>query len=308
MAFPLSSRVKITGLGRETMGIRRWASNQVVWTRAKFLWSFLICVFLTACLLVVGCAPRKSKTLIDRVYELDPFGRLFVHPDLQKAPPKTIAVLPFKSLVGEGRIEGSEQLLAMLWHKKKISPVTLASQMRITFFGQLSQRRFRLIHPDEVDQMLAIHNISGFDQVKATPVLELGKFLGVDAVIFGYVKNFDYYYGFLYTQLAVGLRLEMYSTRTGELLWRFNDTRRDHTVRVALDPISLAVGLFQAAFSLRGINMTRQMDEICREAVATIPPVDSLKKLKIKTNRGGLTQAQQNNAFSTANKPFSRYT
>jgi hypothetical protein len=63
----------------------------------------------------------------------------------------------------------------------------------------------------------------------------------------------------------------MVSTTTGQTLWLFNDTRRDHTVRVALDPVSLGVGLFQAIFSLRAINMTRSMDEVCREAVAHIP-------------------------------------
>ncbi len=241
-----------------------------------------MCLLLILGTLPGGCAPRKSKTIIDRVYELDPFGRLFVHPDLRKSPPKSIGVLPFKSLVGEGRIEGSQKLLATLWHKKKITPELLASEMRITFFGQLSQRRFRLIHPDEVDEILRRNGIEGFEQARAMSVLKLGQLLGVDAVIFGYVKNFDYYYAFLYTQLAVGLRLEMYSTKNGELLWRFNDTRRDHTVRVALDPISLAVGLFQAGFSLRGINMTRQMDEICREAVATIPHVDVLKSERIR--------------------------
>ncbi|RLF61681.1 MAG: hypothetical protein DRN37_00470 [Thermoplasmata archaeon] len=100
---------------------------------------------------------------------------------------------------------------------------------------------------------------------------KLHSLLGVDAVVFGEVTHFYYIYGFLYTQLAVGLRLEMISTETGEILWRFDDTRRDHTLRVALDPISLAVGLFQAGFSLRPINMTRSMDEICREAVGHIP-------------------------------------
>lgn len=234
-------------------------------------------------LLVSSCAPKKSKTLVDRIYEMDPSGRLFVHPDFEKDPPKTIAVLPFKSLVGEGRIEGSEELLATLWHKQKITPEALASEMRLTFFGQLSRRRYRLLHPEDADEILARHGISGFQEVKATSVLRLGKLLGVDAVVFGYVKNFDYYYAFLYTQLAVGLTLEMYSTKNGELLWRFNDTRRDHTVRVALDPISLAVGLFQAAFSLRGINMTRQMDEICREAVATIPPASPGPAQKLAT-------------------------
>jgi hypothetical protein len=101
---------------------------------------------------------------------------------------------------------------------------------------------------------------------------QLRDLLNVDAVVLGEVINFEYYYGLLYTQLAAGLRLEMICTITGQTLWRFKETRRNHTVRIALDPVSLAVGLFQAGFSLRAVNMVRTMDEICREAVATIPP------------------------------------
>ncbi|MBW2124594.1 MAG: hypothetical protein JRH08_02620 [Deltaproteobacteria bacterium] len=61
--------------------------------RAKTLLSFFILLLLSP-LFISGCAPRKSKTVIDRVYELDPFGRLFVHPELLKHPPSTIAVDP----------------------------------------------------------------------------------------------------------------------------------------------------------------------------------------------------------------------
>jgi hypothetical protein len=100
----------------------------------------------------------------------------------------------------------------------------------------------------------------------------LGELLGAEALIFGEVTHFDYYYAFLYTQLAVGLSLEMVEAKSGEILWRVRDARRDHTVRIVYDPIALAVGLFQAGFSLRPINMMRAMDEICRELVGTIPP------------------------------------
>jgi hypothetical protein len=64
----------------------------------------------------------------------------------------------------------------------------------------------------------------------------------------------------------------MMNAETGEILWRVRDARRDHTIRIVYDPIALAVGLFQAGFSLRPINMMRAMDEICRELVGTIPP------------------------------------
>jgi len=210
--------------------------------------------------------------MVDRVYELDPLGRLYTHPQLKVNPPRSLAVPPFRSLVGEGRVMGSQKVFLSLTSKKKASPEVLAQQMRLAFFGQIAQLPFELIHPTRVDARLKAKGLMSWDAIKALAPEQMRDLLGVDAVIFGEIIHFDYIYGFLYTQLAAGLRLEMISTTTGETLWRFKDTRRIHTVRVAVDLWSLAVGLFQAGFSLRAINMTRAMDEICREAVASIPP------------------------------------
>lgn len=233
----------------------------------------LLVLFLVGCLagFIGACVPRKTKTTVDRIYELDPAGRLYVSPALTTHPPRRIAVLPFKSLVGEGRAQGSQKILLALRNKKKPASRILAEEMRMAFFGQLSQLPFEQMHPRKVDQRLAARGLMSYDALRALTPAQLKGVLPVDAVVFGEVTHFDYIYGLLYTQLAVGLRLEMVSTATGATLWLYDDTRRDHTVRIALDPISLAVGLFQAGFSLRAINMARQMDEICREAVAHIP-------------------------------------
>ena len=234
--------------------------------RAFFLLLSILLIFALS-----ACMPRKSKTIVDRVYELDPYGRLYINPRLQINPPRSVAVLPFRSRVGAGRVEGSESLFMSFQGKGKASPSLVAHQMRLAFFGQLAQLPFELIHPNRVDEILKANGLRSWESVKALSPHQLGKLLHVDAVIFGEVTNFDYIYAILYTQVAAGLRVEMISTRTGETLWRFNDTRRNHTVRIALDPLSLAVGLFQAGFSLRSINLTRAMDEISREAVATLP-------------------------------------
>ncbi len=167
---------------------------------------------------------------------------------------------------------GSQNLFKDLSGNRGASTWSLVREMRLAFYGQLAQLPFDMIHPDRVDEALKESNVMSWDAMKALAPEQMRDLLGVDAVIFGEVTHLDYFYALLYTQLAAGLRLEMISTTTGETLWRFKDTRRDHTVRVALDPVSLAVGLFQAGFSLRAVNMARAMDEICREAVATIPP------------------------------------
>lgn len=237
-------------------------SRRVFWVFLLFFVSFSL----------NSCVPRKTKTTVDRIYELDPYGRLYIHPQLPVNPPRSLAVLPFRSLVGEGRVMGSQKLFLDLSGSEVASAKPLAEQMRLAFFGQIAQLPFEMMHPSLVDTRLKARGLTSWDAIKALTHEQVRGLLGVDAVIYGEVIHLDYIYGILYTQLAAGLKLEMISTVTGDTLWRFKDTRRDHTVRIALDPISLAVGLFQAGFSLRSVNMARAMDEVCREAVATIPP------------------------------------
>ncbi len=169
-------------------------------------------------------------------------------------------------------MEGSRTLFNGLTGKERQNPQFLEESMRRAFFGQYAQLEFDHVKLSKVDRILKKEELDSWEKIKSLPSQRLGELLGADALIFGEVIHFDYYYAFLYTQLAVGLAIEMVDSKSGEVLWRVQDARRDHTVRVVYDPIALAVGLFQAGFSLRAINMMRAMDEICRELVGTIPP------------------------------------
>jgi hypothetical protein len=221
--------------------------------------------------LFIGCPPVKTKTTLDRVYELDPSGKVFVSGKLRETPPRTVAVLPFRSLIGEGRIEGSRFLFNVLGGKKENSPDSLAEKMRRAFWGQFAQLEFNHVKLSRVDRILSKEGLNSWENFRSLPPPRLGELLGAEALVFGQVTHFDYYYGLLYSQLAVGLSMEMVDSKTGEILWRVQDARRDHTVRIVFDPIGLLIGLFQAGFALRPINMMRAMDEISRELVGTIP-------------------------------------
>ena len=219
-----------------------------------------------------SCTPVRTKNIVDRVYELDPQGKIFVSQTLRENPPRTVAVLPFRSQIGEGRVEGSEKLFNSLSRKDPSHPEPVGERMRRAFFGQFAQLEFDHVKISRLERILRREGLDTWEKMKSLPPQRLGEILGADAVIFGEVTHFDYYYAFLYSQLAVGLSLEMVDTRTGETLWKVNDARRDHSIRVVYDPIALVVGLFQVGFSMRPINMMRAMDEICRELVGTIPP------------------------------------
>ena len=236
--------------------------------RKLFRFSILLVLVGSLC----GCTPVRTKNIVDRVYELDPQGRIFVSKSLLENPPKTVAVLPFRSQIGEGRVEASEELFNFLSWKDPSQPESVGERMRRAFFGQFAQLEFDHVKISRIDRTLRKEGLDSWDKMKSLSPERLGELLGTEAVVFGEVTHFDYYYAFLYSQLAVGLSLEMVDTRTGEVLWKVHDARRDHTVRVVYDPIALVVGLFQVGFSMRPINMMRAMDEICRELVGTIPP------------------------------------
>jgi hypothetical protein len=233
--------------------------------------------FLNFCLLIIlalltSCTPIKTKTPLERLYELDPKGKVYLSPALRQTPPKTVALLPFRSLIGEGRIEGSRSFFNFLTFRKEVHPEHLAQRIRQSFFGQFSQLEFEHVKLSRVDRILKREELDSWEKLRAIPPRRLGELLGADALVFGQVTHFDYYYAFLYSQLAVGLSMEMVDARTGEVLWRVHDARRDHTVRVVYDPIAVVVGLFQVGFAMRPIAMMRAMDEIARELVGTIPP------------------------------------
>ena len=233
----------------------------------------LLKFYLPICLaLLTSCTPIKTKTPVERLYELDPKGKIHISPALKENPPKSVALLPFRSLVEEGRIEGSRSFFNFLTGKKEVHPEHLEQRMRQSFFGQFSQLEFNHVKLSRVDRVLKREDLDSWEKFRSVPPQRLGELLGADALIFGEVTHFDYYYAFLYSQLAVGLSLEMVDARTGEVLWRVHDARRDHTVRVVYDPIAVVVGLVQIGFAMRPINMMRAMDEISRELVGTIPP------------------------------------
>jgi hypothetical protein len=117
----------------------------------KFFLHLLIFVALVS---VLSCQPAKTKNAVDRIYELDPAGKIYVSPTLKKRPPKTVAVLPFHSLVGNGRVEGSRFLFDSFSGKNPEAPQALEESMRRAFFGQFAQLEFDHVKLSRVDRVL----------------------------------------------------------------------------------------------------------------------------------------------------------
>jgi hypothetical protein len=55
--------------------------------------------------------------------------------------------------------------------------------------------------------------------IRNTSPVKLGEILGVDAVVFGEISNFDKLFALVYSQVSVGAEIRMYDAKTGHFLW-----------------------------------------------------------------------------------------
>lgn len=148
----------------------------------KYFLTFSLLIFLG---FFLSCQPVKTKNIVDRVYELDPKGKIYFSRTLIDDPPKTVAILPFHSLIGQGRIERSRSLYNQLTGRTQENPQPLEEGMRRAFFGQFAQLEFDHVKLSRIDRILQKEELDSWEKIKSFSPQRLGELLEADALIFG---------------------------------------------------------------------------------------------------------------------------
>ena len=216
-------------------------------TVSKVLSCLLI---LFAALLLQSCLVSTPSTLITpeirSLYE----GDYTVDPYMKKHVPLYIAVLPFVDLSGSK--EG-------------------AKAMRLGFYNHFSSMPFKDMELYKVDDLLNKAGLNDAEAVRKTSPQKLGEILGVDAVIFGEVSDFDKYFAVLYSQVAVGAEVKMYDAKTGNFLWSGKHKVRKHEGGISTNPVGIVATVIATALNVRDIQLLRANDDLFRDMVKTIP-------------------------------------
>lgn len=119
-------------------------------------------------------------------------------PDISN-PVYTVAVLPFYNVTND---------------------VGGAMALRDEFQRRLQNRHYKFMPLKEVDEILLNRmGITLGDQLEMTDAVELGKVLGVDGVVYGYVLNFDDITTGVYNVKKVRAGFKFVDTKTGQTVW-----------------------------------------------------------------------------------------
>ncbi len=218
---------------------------------------------LAACLLgflVTGCV---TPSFVDRAREEEPSTAVVidpvvyqVHESFRKAPPRCVAVLPFKSQT-ETDADGAAV------------PTFTAEEVervRRALFAHLAPQRKRDLELERIDATLEAMPASERDDLRA-----VGQALACEAVMTGTVTRCGSAFLGLYSRVHVGAEVKILRTRDGELLWEGRHQAVSHAGFMPLSIVGAALGLVDAAVNMRAEQLDRVTDDLARRLVSTIP-------------------------------------
>ena len=216
----------------------------------KYFKLLLIFILVPILLVLQSCLVATQNTIIAPEITSLFEGEYKVDPYMKENIPKSVAVLPFVDLSKS---------------KEAIDIV------RRGFYNHFSSLPFKDMELYKVNSLLAKAGLTDAEVISKTSPQELGRILGVDAVVFGEISNFDKLFLVLYSQVSVGAEIKMYDAKTGNFLWSGKHTVRKHEGGISTNPIGLIAVVISTALNMRDIQLLRANDDLFRDMVKTIP-------------------------------------
>jgi len=212
----------------------------------------VIWVGLVVLIMLQGCTVATKHTLIaPEIHSLFK-GKYEIGPAMEKEKqrPKSVAVLPFVNKAESQR--GSEEV-------------------RRGFYNHFSSMPFNDMQLFRVDNALRKAGLTDPLAINKMKPEELGKILGVDAVVYGEITDFDKLFLAIYSQVAVGAKVRMYDAKTGAFLWSGEHTARIHEGGISTTPLGIIATIVATSLNMRDIQLLRACDDLFRDMVKTIP-------------------------------------
>jgi TPR repeat protein len=169
-----------------------------------------------------------------------------VHDIYQSDPPSCIAVLPFTP---KGGVKAED-----------------AERVRRAIYAHLAPQRKADIELPVVDFALA-----GMAEADRADLAKVGKRLDCGALLVGEVTEHESRFFAVYSRVAVGAELKMVRAHDGAVYWEGKHVAQAHGGGLGIDPLGVAMGVFDAASNMRDEQPLRVADDLARRLASTIP-------------------------------------
>jgi len=163
---------------------------------------------------------------------------------------QTVAILPVETLE-----KGQKETAAMF---------------RQALYANLKQSKFNLLERYVVDGLLKQHNLTNPAKfIKMNP-MEFAEILGVDAVLITRINKVERSYLVVHSSIEIGISAQMVDTRTGEILWRAEQTESDFQ-GIGKIPTGISAAVFgPIQFVTNKLNLHRMTSKLVNKLTAIV--------------------------------------
>ena len=103
----------------------------------------------------------------------------------------------------------------------------MAKMFRQGLYANLKQSKFHLLERYVIDGLLKQNKLTDPSTLLAINPMQFGEILGVDAIVFSRINKVERSYLILHSSIELSVSVQMVDTRSGEILWRAEQTEQD---------------------------------------------------------------------------------
>jgi cell division septation protein DedD len=181
----------------------------------------------------------------------------------QMSKQQTVAILPVE-ILKKGQEETGEML-------------------RQGLYANLKGAKFNLLERYVVDGLLKQHNLHNPAEFLKINPMQFAEILGADAVLITRINKVERSYLVIHSSIEIGISAQLVDTRTGEILWRAEQTEQDYQgiAKIPTGISSAILGPIQ--FVTNKLNLHRMTSKLVDKLTAIVKnPEDANKKETFK--------------------------
>ena len=103
----------------------------------------------------------------------------------------------------------------------------MAKMFRLGLYANLKQSKFQLLERYIVDGLLQQNKLTDPSNYLTINPMQFGEILGVDAIVFSRINKVERSYLIVHSSIELSVSVQMVDTRSGEILWRAEQTEQD---------------------------------------------------------------------------------
>lgn len=146
----------------------------------------------------------------------------------------------------------------------------MADMFRQGLYANLKQSKFQLLEKFIVDGLLKQNNLTDPAKFLNINPMQFGEILGADAIIFSRINKVERTYFIVHSSIELSVSVQMVDTRTGEILWRAEQTEHDFS-GIGKIPTGIVTALFAPIqFVTNKFNLSKMTSKMVDKLTALV--------------------------------------